>query len=169
MSERPMDSADFDDATELESADQLDASDTLDQGPVSDPLDTGIVANDMPFGQGAFTTDQWNELEPETIDDRIRQEVPDPNSAYGAPRNESGLDDDLLGDGDIDAIDASEDFVGDAEVGTLRAGRLVAPDEGAHADIDGELIGEDVGVDGGAASAEEAAMHIIDDDEDDDL
>ena len=43
----------------------------------------------------------------------------------------------------------------------MRAGRLVDPNEGIGLDEDKDLIGEDVGVDGGAASAEEAAMHIV--------
>ena len=42
-----------------------------------------------------------------------------------------------------------------------RSGRLVATD-----DPDGEEVAEDVGVDGGAASAEEAAMHDTDTDDD---
>ena len=49
------------------------------------------------------------------------------------------------------------------EVGGERAGRLVDPDEGAHEDVDKDLIGSDVGIDAGAASAEEAAVHVIDD------
>jgi hypothetical protein len=44
-----------------------------------------------------------------------------------------------------------------------RAGRLVAPDEGAHADDESDEIATDVGRAGYAASAEEAAMHIEDD------
>ena len=51
----------------------------------------------------------------------------------------------------------------DGEVGTLRAGRLIAPDEGAHEDVDSDLIATDAGIDAGAASAEEAAMHVVDD------
>ena len=43
-----------------------------------------------------------------------------------------------------------------------RAGRLVAPDEGAHPDEEAEEIATDVGRDGYAASAEEAAVHIED-------
>ena len=50
------------------------------------------------------------------------------------------------------------------EVGEARAGRLLAPDEGAHEDVDGP-VAEDEGIDGGAASAEEAAVHVIDDEE----
>jgi hypothetical protein len=38
----------------------------------------------------------------------------------------------------------------------------VAPDEGAHEDDESDLIAGDVGIDGGAASAEEAAMHVVD-------
>jgi len=45
-----------------------------------------------------------------------------------------------------------------------RAGRLVAPDEGAHADDESDAIAEDVGRAGYASSAEEAAMHVEDDD-----
>jgi hypothetical protein len=41
-----------------------------------------------------------------------------------------------------------------------RTGRLVAPDEGVHPGTDGDQFARDVGVDGGASSAEEAAMHI---------
>jgi hypothetical protein len=44
-----------------------------------------------------------------------------------------------------------------------RAGRLVAPDEGAHADEEKDEIATDVGRAGYAASAEEAAVHIVED------
>ena len=49
------------------------------------------------------------------------------------------------------------------EVGRARAGRLVAPDWGFGEDAEAELVAEDVGISGGAASAEEAAVHIIED------
>jgi uncharacterized protein DUF5709 len=57
--------------------------------------------------------------------------------------------------------DVTEDdiFAADAEP---RAGRLVAPDEGAHADEEADEIATDVGPAGYASSAEEAAVHIID-------
>ena len=73
------------------------------------------------------------------MDQRIAQEVPD------------------LTDDDPD------EFGG--EVGDVRAGRLVAPDEGAHADVDSELMAFDVGIDGAGASAEEAAVHVIEDED----
>ena len=60
-----------------------------------------------------------------------------------------------------DSTHAEDDWIGDGEVGGLRAGRLVAPDRGVGEDSESLLIGEDVGIDGAAASAEEAAMHVI--------
>ena len=56
--------------------------------------------------------------------------------------------------------DQPEDVEGDD-----RAGRLVAPDEGAHASVESDLIASDRGRAGYASSAEEAAVHIIDDEE----
>jgi len=45
-----------------------------------------------------------------------------------------------------------------------RAGRLVAEDESADAAEEDDLEAQDVGIDGGAATAEEAAVHVVDDD-----
>jgi len=52
------------------------------------------------------------------------------------------------------------DDAGDEETADERAGRLVAPDEGAHPDREAEEIAVDVGPAGYAASAEEAAVHL---------
>jgi hypothetical protein len=46
-------------------------------------------------------------------------------------------------------------------VGDDRAGRLVAPDEGTHEDDEEDLLADDVGIAGAAASAEEAAVHVV--------
>lgn len=46
-----------------------------------------------------------------------------------------------------------------------RAGRLVAPDEGAHPDEEKDEVASDVGPAGYASSAEEAAVHIEPEDE----
>jgi len=50
------------------------------------------------------------------------------------------------------------------ETDERRSGRLVEDDEGVRADDTAQLIATDVGIDGGAASAEEAAVHIQDSD-----
>lgn len=135
----------------------------LDQDDIEDPLDRGFSPPEKPLGVDAFGTTAEEQHQGESLEQRIQQEEPDPNTAYGAPDNESGLDEDedRVGGDDPDAIAAEDDFIGDAEVGDQRAGRLVAPDEGAHEDVDHEMVGRDVGVNGAAASAEEAAMHII--------
>lgn len=146
---------------------QYDQSETLDTTAVNDPLDTGIAPPSYaPPWYGR--PDDFDPRRHETIEDRLTQEVPDPQSAYGAPDNESGMDAVVLGGDDPDAIAADDDWIGNHEVGRSRAGRLVASDEGARGDDDGELYARDEGVDGGAASAEEAAMHVIDDDDDGD-
>jgi hypothetical protein len=48
-----------------------------------------------------------------------------------------------------------------------RAGRLVSVDD--EDDLfpasDGDLIGTDAGIDGGAATAEEAAVHVVEEDD----
>ena len=101
----------------------------------------------------------------ETIDQRVMQEVPDPSSAYGAPDNESGLDPEpRVGGDDPDSIDASEDFLGDAEVGDGAVGQLADPDEGGREDDEPELLGEELGSGDGDLSPEEQAMHVVEGD-----
>jgi hypothetical protein len=88
----------------------------------------------------------------ETLDQRIAQEVPEP---------------DPYAEAEEEAEDADEQETDDEhEVGDRRAGRLVDPDEGFGEDEEKDLIGEDVGIDGAAASAEEAAVHVVEDDAD---
>jgi hypothetical protein len=77
-------------------------------------------------------------------------------------------------DEDDDEADEDEDEADEYVDGLLlddgpdpRAGRLVAEDEGAHPDEEADLVARDVGVDGGAASAEEAAIHVVEDDDTD--
>ncbi|QIM20035.1 hypothetical protein G7075_00915 [Phycicoccus sp. HDW14] len=141
--------------------DQLQPEDTLEQEDVDDVLDRGYSPPEKLHGSLAHGVTAEEQGRDETIEERIHQEVPDPTSAYGAPDNESGLDEDRVGGDDPDAIDAEDDWLGDGEVGDERAGRLVAPDEGLGSDDEKDLVGEDVGIDGAAASAEEAAVHVI--------
>ncbi|HET8599744.1 MAG TPA: DUF5709 domain-containing protein [Segeticoccus sp.] len=147
----------------LDDETQLPEEDTLDDRGLEDALDEGYSPPERPRGVDSFGTTVEEQERGETIDQRIRQEVPDPESAYGAPENESGLnEDDRVGGDDRDSIPADLDFLGDDEVGEARTGRLVAPDEGAHEDDESDLVAEDVGISGGAASSEEAAMHTVD-------
>jgi hypothetical protein len=78
---------------------------------------------------------------------------PDRPVAGRDPEEPESIADRIAGE-EPDVADAAE------EEADPRAGRLVAPDEGAHADVEAAEVASDVGIDGGAASAEEAAMHI---------
>jgi hypothetical protein len=146
--------------------DQLQPEDTLVQEDVEDVLDRGYSPPDRAHGSLAHGVTAQEQAREETIEERIRQEVPDPGSAYGAPDDEGGLDGPRrVGGDDPDSIPEEDDWLGDREVGDARAGRLVAPDEGLGEDHEEELLGEDVGVDGAAASAEEAAVHVVDEED----
>lgn len=144
-----------------ESNDQLQPEDTLIDDGVQDVLDRGYSPPDhAPMGWSAGDT-RFDDAHEDTIEERIRQEVPDPSTAYGAPHNESGLDVERIGGDDPDAIDPEDDWLGDEGTLERRAGRLVAPDEGLGADEDKDAWGRDAGIDGAGASAEEAAVHVV--------
>ncbi|MFD5624875.1 MULTISPECIES: DUF5709 domain-containing protein [unclassified Streptomyces] len=127
----------------------LDAEDTLDSDGVDDPLDRGWSPPERPWAVEHAGVTAEEARQGETLDQRLAEELPDITA--------------LRGDG-IGDWETSDGEPLDNEVGALRSGRLVAPDEGAHEDEDKELFATDVGIDGAAASAEEAAMHIVDED-----
>jgi hypothetical protein len=132
--------------------DQLQPEDTLDDRGVGDILDEGISPPEKIRGSDAKSVTPAGEMEGETIDDRLPQEEPDPQQdlAYGEPAD----------------AQESDEYERDADqVGDERSGRLVAPDEGLAEDAEKDAVADDVGIDGGAAGAEEAAMHTVDDEE----
>jgi hypothetical protein len=132
--------------TETIEAGQLENSETLlSQDLRSDPLDTGYDPPDYEPKATRFGTTAEEQREGETLDQRLAEEEPDVSADDVPP-------------GDFDEIDASPD---------ARAGRLYAPDEGAHGDEESDAIAYDAGVSGGSASAEEAAVHIIGEDDTD--
>jgi hypothetical protein len=116
--------------------------DTLNDRGVDDVLDEGISPPEKWSAGEGFGTTVDEERQGETLDQRIAQEVPEPD-----PYAE--VDDDIVDDG---------------EVGRERSGRLVDPDGGIGEDTESDLIGDDVGIDGSGASAEEAAVHVVEDD-----
>ncbi|MET0952589.1 MAG: DUF5709 domain-containing protein [Aeromicrobium sp.] len=116
-----------------------------DQGPDQDAifddpdetLDSGYSPPESYRGEGFGTTAE-EMRQGESFDERLRQEIPEPD-----PYREETED------------------LNDGEVGTERAGRLVDPNGGIGEDVEKDLVGEDVGIDGAASSAEEAAVHVI--------
>ena len=108
---------------------------------LTEPLDEGYSPPEKwSVAEGYGNTPLEEELG-ETLDQRLAQEEPEPD-----PYEEAAAE--------------TEDVGG--EVGTERAGRLVDEDEGLGPDEEKDLVGDDVGIDGAGASAEEAAVHIID-------
>jgi hypothetical protein len=128
------------------SEDQLQPDDTLDERGVDDVLDEGMSPPERPSREVAHGVTGAEDAQGETLDERMEQEEPDPAAAVD--HTPDAQEDELVGE---EGTDPSDGF----EVGDERTGRLTEA-EGDNAD--------DVGLDGGAAGAEEAAVHTVDED-----
>ncbi|MZD05268.1 hypothetical protein GTW43_09265 [Streptomyces sp. SID5785] len=148
----------------------LDAEDTLyDRGV--DPYDEGYSPPERPLAVEHTGVTAAERRAGETLDERLSEEQPDTVlDELEALESDDGGDEDGgdLRDGDGEPLDD--------EVGTWRAGRLAPTgragepdavvgaepvDEVAHHAAEEDMLAEDVGLDGGAASAEEAAMFVV--------
>jgi len=151
------------DETRHESADLddyqvLDTTDTLSGAPGDDPLDRGVVPPERWSAGVRFGTTDEEQRDGESLDQLLAEEEPDLALDDDDERLEDIAGDEDAGDEDVDGLllDDGPD---------LRAGRLVAEDEGAHPDDEEDMVASDVGADGGGATAEEAAMHVVEDDD----
>ena len=131
-----------------------------DDRGLAEPLDEGWSPPEKwSAGQGFGNTPLEEHLG-ESLDQRLVQEMPEPDP-YELAETEAER-------GDLDrfiAEESPEDADGQPEVGDRRAGRLIEPDEGVRTDSEGDLVASDVGIDGAAAGAEEAAVHVTDESE----
>jgi hypothetical protein len=115
---------------------------------LAQPLDEGYSPPEKwSAGQGYGNT-PLEEHQGESLDQRVSQEVEEPDpyedaEAMSVEVIEGGLADEVT------------------EVGDVRTGRLVAPDEGVRTDTEEKVVADDVGIDGAGAGAEEAAVHTI--------
>ncbi|MFJ3634038.1 DUF5709 domain-containing protein [Streptomyces sp. NPDC090112] len=117
---------------------QPDLENALDEPDLDDTLDTAYVPLDRPLAVDGRGTTAAEQRAGETLDQRLARERPEVSDEDEA-RDESG-----------DALLAGAD----------RAGRLMAVDDaGPRRHI--SVLARDVGIDGGAASAEEAAVHVV--------
>ena len=125
-----------------ENLDQLQRDDTLLDRGVDDVLDEGYSpAENWGPGEGFGSTSD-EAARGESLDQRIAQEEPDADP-YAYEDAQSPVDN---------------------EVGDARSGRLVDRNGGWGEDTESDLVSDDVGIDGAAASAEEAAVHVVPDD-----
>jgi hypothetical protein len=128
--------------------DDLDPENVIDEPDLDDMLDTGYSPPEKPLGVTKYGTTGEEQREGESLDQRLAQEVPE----------EDPLQADQAGDGPEDNGPEEDDAGGE------RAGRVAVADEESGPVRNNRVLGRDVGIDGGASSAEEAAVHIQEDD-----
>lgn len=126
----------------------MDTGDSqVDDRGLAEPLDEGYSPPEKWSAAQGFGNTPLEEEMGETLDQRLAQEVPEPDPYVEAERQ-----------AELDAADENAEVT---QVGDDRAGRLVEPDEGVRTDDEGAVVAEDVGIDGAGASAEEAAVHVL--------
>ena len=126
-----------------ESLDTDELGDDIDEAGYS-PLDWRPA--DLSWG---FTPREARSREP--LSARLAREIPDET-------------DEVLGDGIGDTTDTDGEIIDD-QVGSIRAGRLTWASSDSL-DPAADYWANDIGIDGGGASAEEAAIHIVLDQDD---
>jgi hypothetical protein len=166
MTEFPNESSDIVEQNELadvpdaeEQLDQEQPSDSLVDRGVDDILDEGYSPPERYSSAERFGNTAEEMREGEDFEERLRQEEAEEQVTFGEDEEDADPDRDPL------EIDPEDDFLGDREVGDERSGRLVDPNEGIGEDDEKDLVGDDVGIDGAGASAEEAAVHVVGDED----
>jgi hypothetical protein len=135
----------------VDDEDQPSNLEDLGDPDVDDPLDRGYSPPEKWSAAQGYGNTPYEEAAGESLDQRLAQEQDEPDPYEEAERAESPDEADVLVDD---------------QVGDRRAGRLVEPDQGLGEDTESDLVADDVGIDGAAASAEEAAVHVVPEDED---
>lgn len=118
-------------------SDQLPKEDTLEQRGVDDLLAEGYIPPERDPLRGVALTEEET-IEGDSIDERAAREVPE-----------------VWDQADPPAPDRQPD----------RAGRIQDVAETVDPDREQDVMADDVGVAGGAATAEEAAMRLTDEDD----
>jgi hypothetical protein len=120
----------------VDDTDDLDPIEALTGDDPDEAMQTGYNPPDRePYNLRHVPT-AFEELEGESLDEKLSEEEPDVSP---------------------------DDVAFDDE--QPRTGRLVAPDEGAHSDEEKDEVASDVGPAGYASSAEESAVHVLNDDD----
>jgi len=159
---------------DLSDYETLDANDTLIGRPGDDPLDRGVATPDRWSAGTRYALE--GEEDSESLDELLDEEEPDIDAD----------DEEDEDDGEDDGEDEETEFWDENATGydvrrferddepDMRSGRLayteadVYGEDDVPAVQDDELVAEDTGIDGGAATAEEAAVHVIGDEEEED-
>lgn len=151
------------------------------------PQEAPIPA-DAPTAVDDYGTTVEEQLDGEPLDSRLEREQAEPQPRFGAGEEPGGPGEEPPGAGVADTplsadsgLGVGSDLDTDYERGPgvdpqwpaqpeepsgqvwdepRPAGRLVAPDEGTHPDVEKDEIADEVGPDSGGYSAEEAAMRV---------
>jgi len=158
--DRPVPDETRHESADLEDYSVQDPADSLLGEPEGDPLDRGVAPPERWSAAMKFGSTADEQVEGESLDQLLAEEEPD--DALDLDEDDEPEDDE-----DTDEADEYLDGLLLDDGPDPRAGRLVAEDEGAHPDEEADLVARDVGIDGGAASAEEAALHVVEDDDTD--
>jgi hypothetical protein len=124
----------------------LEPDESLDDARIEDVLDEGYSPPERPYAVNDWGFTASEASGHESLEGRLAREIPE---------------DDKRGGDDLGDSSDTDGELYDDEVGTERAGRLI--ETGGD---DEDFFAVDVGVDGGAASAEEAAVHLVPDESD---
>jgi hypothetical protein len=143
---------------DLEDFEVLDTTDTLAGAPGDDPLDQGVIVPERWSAAMKFGATAAEQAAGESLDQLLAAEEPDIAAELGAAGAADDGWDENATDGDISRL-ARDDGP------DPRTGRLTAEDEGAVPIANADYVARDIGMDGGASTAEEAAVHIMPDDE----
>lgn len=126
--------------------DDLDLENVIDERSLDDMMDEGYSPPERPLAVTKYGTTGEEQQAGETLDQRLAQELPDTDTLA-----DSASEDEPENNGPEEEPAGGE-----------RAGRIASPD-GPYLGKYNSLLGRDVGIDGGAAPAEEAAVHLTDD------
>jgi len=150
-------------SSDLEDYEVQEPNDSLSPDQGYDPLDRGVAPPERWSAAIRYGTTAGEQEEGESLDQLLAEEEPDDALDRTEAEFSEDEDEDLGGDEDAGEEDVDGLLLDDGP--DPRAGRLVAEDEGAHPDDEEDLVASDVGIDGGAATAEEAAVHVVEEDD----
>jgi len=127
----------------------LEEVEEFDEDEIGDYLDAGYSPSERPLAVNEWGITERESHGHEPLSKRLAREVTDSQSDEG--------------DGIGDTSDTDGEIIDD-QVGSSRAGRLLSWDtDVSGVEYDGDdYWARDVGIDGGAASAEESAVHVVD-------
>ena len=169
-----------DPGSELEDEGIPDLADSTPERRLAADPQGPSVPGDQPVAVDDFGTTAAEQAAGEPLDQRVDREVPEDQAMFGgAPepvRQPAATEEPPDRSADLDAVtedsglgvgaDLDTEYEPSGNVADPRhAGRLVAPDEGAHPRAEPDAIADEAGPDFGGYTAEESAMRVAEDGE----